>query len=85
MLTRTEVCEYLGLSWRTLKNVLTVQPVDMGASVVRYNRKQIDAWVEARPARGSERPTSATPEASSEGSCIVSAALERARRRGGRS
>lgn len=51
LLSRGELCEYLGVSWRTLKNVLTVRPVDMGANVVRYNRDQIDAWVATLPPR----------------------------------
>lgn len=51
LLSRSELCEYLGVSWRTLKNVLTVRPVDMGANVVRYNRDQIDEWVATLPPR----------------------------------
>ena len=51
LLNRDELCEYLGASWRTLKNVLTVRPVDMGANVIRYSRVQIDDWVATLPPR----------------------------------
>jgi predicted DNA-binding transcriptional regulator AlpA len=58
MLTRAELCDYLGVSWSTLKAVLTVRPVDLGASVVRYSRAQIDEWIKTRPPRvkGGDRP-----------------------------
>ena len=58
MLTRAELCDYLGVSWSTLKGVLTVRPVDLGASVVRYSRAQIDDWIKTRPSRvkGGDRP-----------------------------
>lgn len=49
MLTRAELCDYLNVSWSTLKGTLTVHPIDLGASVVRYSRAQIDAWIETRP------------------------------------
>lgn len=51
LLDRGQLCEYLGASWRTLKNVLTVRPVDMGANVIRYSRVQIDEWVATLPPR----------------------------------
>ena len=51
MLTRAELCDYLGLSWSTLKHVLTVPPVDLGGSMIRYRRDQIDEWVKSRPPR----------------------------------
>lgn len=53
LLTREQLCAYLGdLSWETVKKVLTVAPVDLGANVLRYRRPEIDAWVDSRPARG---------------------------------
>lgn len=53
LLTREQLCAYLGgLSWETVKKVLTVAPVDLGANVLRYRRPEIDAWVDTRPARG---------------------------------
>ncbi len=51
LLNRDQLCEYLGASWRTLKNVLTVRPVDLGANVVRYSRVQIDEWAATLPPR----------------------------------
>lgn len=51
MLTRAELCDYLGVSWSTLKGTLTVHPIDFGASVVRYSRAQIDDWIKTRPPR----------------------------------
>lgn len=61
MLSRTQLCLYLGVSWATLKGVLTVRPVDMGASVIRYRRDQIDEWVRSRPQRAA-KALGPTPE-----------------------
>lgn len=83
MLTRLELCEYLGLSWRTLKKVLTVPPVDVGANVVRYSRDQIDVWVATRPALGRQQVRE-EPVGDDDTGGAVAAALERARRRGAR-
>ena len=51
LLNRAEVCEYLGASWSTLKNTLTVRPVDMGANMIRYNREQLKEWAARLPPR----------------------------------
>ncbi|QIH72659.1 hypothetical protein GYM46_06665 [Brevundimonas mediterranea] len=40
---------YLALSWSTISKICTVAPVDVGASVIRYNRLQIDEWVASLP------------------------------------
>lgn len=58
MLSRAELCDYLGVSWSTLKGTLTVHPIDLGASVIRYSRAQIDDWIKTRPPRikGGSRP-----------------------------
>jgi len=62
MLTRAELGDYLGLSWSTLKHVLTVPPVDLGTSVIRYRRDQIDDWVKSRPPRlGRAAPAPVVP------------------------
>ena len=82
MLTRAELCQYLGVSWSTLKRVLTVAPVDMGANVIRYSRDQIDAWVASRPALGRARPRARAPRIEEIPSDCAADALERARRRG---
>ncbi|WP_438852784.1 hypothetical protein [Brevundimonas nasdae] len=85
LLNRTELCEYLGLSWSTLKGVLAVSPIDMGASVIRYNRQQIDAWVETRPNK-SKLPVSIEEGADENLEALtheaVTAALDRARTKG---
>lgn len=84
LLNRSELCEYLGLSWRTLKGVLTVSPVDMGASVIRYNRQQIDAWVETRPSKSKLKVSGEGihDDAEIRTGEAVTAALERARSKG---
>lgn len=51
LLSREQLCAYLGgLSWDTVKKILPVAPLDLGANVLRYSRPEIDAWV------GSLRP-----------------------------
>lgn len=80
MLTKDQVCEYLGVSWKTLAGILTVSPVDLGASVVRYNRTQIDEWAQARPGRGNTSLVSAA-DGADPASKMRNAAVERARKR----
>lgn len=85
MLTRAELCQYLGVSWSTLKGTLTVHPIDMGASVVRYSRAQIDDWIATRPPRvkGGHQPLlEVVPDGSVQDERLAS--LERVRRRAGR-
>ncbi|WP_426038204.1 hypothetical protein [Brevundimonas sp. DC300-4] len=83
MLNRSEICEYLGASWRTLKNVLTVRPVDMGANMIRYNRRQIDAWAASRPPMGPGSIDQDTPSADHDALVdTAAAALIRAGERG---
>lgn len=95
MLNRTELCEYTGVSWRTLKNVLTVRPVDMGANVVRYSRVQVDEWVASLPPRllstkkqndGADEDAGTHAEDTEGGPVLesrVEAALDRVRARAG--
>ena len=85
MLTRAQLCQYLGVSWSTLKGVLTVRPVDLGASVVRYSRAQIDDWIATRPPRvkGGHQPLlEVVTDGSVQDERLTS--LERVRRRAGR-
>lgn len=85
MLTRAELCQYLGVSWSTLKGTLTVHPIDMGASVVRYSRAQIDDWIATRPPRvkGGHQPLlEVVTDGSVQDERLTS--LERVRRRAGR-
>ena len=55
LLSREQVCAYLGISPDTFSKVCPVPPVDMGAQVVRYHRWQIEAWANALPPRS--KPT----------------------------
>ena len=49
LLTKEQLSAYLALSWSTISKICTVAPVDVGASVIRYNRLQIDEWVASLP------------------------------------
>lgn len=49
LLTKEQLSAYLALSWSTISKICTVAPVDVGASVIRYNRLQIDEWVSSLP------------------------------------
>lgn len=92
LLTKDQLCAYLGgLSWDTVKKILPVAPLDLGANVLRYNRAQIDAWIARCPPRGQGRlqdspagEQDAAPEAAAavdvDGDRRV-ASLDRARRR----
>lgn len=51
LLTREQLCAYLGISADTLAKVCPIQPVELGANVVRYVRPQIDAWIGGLPPR----------------------------------
>lgn len=86
LLNQTELCEYLGVSWRTLKGILTVSPIDMGANVTRYNRQQIDAWIETRPSKsklkGQGEGTVDQAEVEARAHEAMTAALDRARAKG---
>lgn len=94
LLNRDQLCEYLGASWRTLKNVLTVRPVDMAANVIRYSRVQIDEWVATLPPRllASKNQNRADKEAGTKDEHVeegdtaesrIEAALDRVRARAG--
>lgn len=89
MMSRAQLCDYLGVSWTTLKAILTVPPVDLGANVVRYRRDQIDEWVKSRPPRRQERANPSPPIQADRDESSPDArlsALDRARQRaGGRS
>ena len=83
MLSRSQLCVYLGASWPTLKNVLTVRPVDMGANIVRYNREQIDQWAASLPAKDAGLISEVASPADQEMPIdTTAAALARARERG---
>lgn len=51
LLSRDQLCAYVGLGWATLSRVLTVSPRDLGANVLLYDRLEVDGWVDSLPAR----------------------------------
>lgn len=92
LLSREQLCAYLGgLSWDTVKKILPVAPLDLGANVLRYRKPDIDVWVQHLPLKSltSLQPSATSgqdaPEATPEhGLDHRSAALERVRRRAGK-
>ncbi|WP_298330652.1 hypothetical protein [Asticcacaulis sp.] len=51
-LTKEQLCAYLGgMDERTLSKILPVQPLDLGANILRWNRQQVDAWAASLPPR----------------------------------
>lgn len=99
MLSRDQLCAYIGVCESTLIRICPVRPRDLGANVVRYDRRQIDAWVEGLPPRlmtprtaalpSETQPSQdeAAPDPAQDQEDRAAAALERARARasGGRS
>lgn len=55
LLSKEQLCAYLALSWSTISKICTVAPVDVGVSVIRYNRVQIDEWVAELPSKPTKR------------------------------
>lgn len=51
LLSRDQLCAYVGVAATTITKVCPVRPLDMGANVVRYSRVQIDEWVATLPPR----------------------------------
>lgn len=51
LLSKDQLCAYIGISEGTLMKVCPVRPLDLGANVVRYSREQVDAWVATLPPR----------------------------------
>ena len=78
LLNKEQLCAYLGVCQRTLTKICPVSPLDLGANVVRYDRRQIDAWVERLPPRGLVVERDEEPEASA---ASPASALERIRAR----
>lgn len=65
LLSKPQLCAYVGVCWATLSRVLTVSPRDLGANVLRYDRLEVDAWVSSLPARAGARLPSAADDAQS--------------------
>jgi len=51
LLSRDQLCAYVGVAGATITRICPVRPLDMGANVVRYSRAQIDEWVATVPPR----------------------------------
>ena len=61
LLTKEQLSAYLALSWSTISKICMVAPVDVGASVIRYNRLQIDEWVASLPPKTIKHAAPAAP------------------------
>lgn len=61
LLTKEQLSAYLALSWSTISKICTVAPLDVGASVIRYNRLQIDEWVASLPPKTIKHAAPAAP------------------------
>ena len=64
LLSKEQLSAYLALSWSTISKICTVAPLDVGASVVRYNRLQIDEWVASLPPKTIKYASPAAPSPS---------------------
>jgi len=51
LLTREQVCAYVGMSADSFANACPVAPVILGVRLLRWRRSDIDAWVEGLPNR----------------------------------
>lgn len=52
LLSREQLCLYLGgICEETLAKVCPVAPIDLGVRVLRWNRREIDAWLDRLPSR----------------------------------
>lgn len=51
LMSRDQVCAYLGMSADTLKQVLPVPALALGAKLLRWRRTDIDEWAAGLPAR----------------------------------
>jgi len=52
LLSREQLRAYLGgICDATLRKVCPVAPLDLGANVVRYRRRDVDAWLDRLPER----------------------------------
>lgn len=87
LLSRDQLCAYLGVSADTITRICPVRPLDLGANLVRYSRGQIDEWVATLPPRlmGAHRLRSTTAATESGADDIAEtraeAALDRVRAR----
>lgn len=89
LLSRDQLCAYIGVSADTLAKICTVRPLDLGANLTRYNRTQIDSWLETLPPRLMIAPQARDKAAAfledETAVCRTDAALSRVRARAERS
>jgi hypothetical protein len=87
LLTREQLRTYLGgVSDETLLRICPVAPLELGVRLVRWNRRQIDEWLDALPARQSGGWPSANENSADAASAATNprTAIERARARAAR-
>ena len=51
LLSRNQLCAYIGVGAETITRICPVRPLDLGANLVRDSRRQIDDWVATLPPR----------------------------------
>lgn len=92
LLSREQLCAYIGVSASTLVRICPVRPLDLGASITRYSRAHIDEWVATLPPRlmvqrhaGDVRPRTSGLELDTISETRTDAALDRVRARAGSS
>lgn len=94
-LTKEQLCVYLGgMDERTLSKILPVQPLDLGANILRWHRQQVDEWAaslsprlpKSMKASNDAVPAPQEPEDEDLGLTAAEIALRRAQKRaaGGR-
>lgn len=49
LLKRSQAAEYLGISIDTFDRICPVHPVDLDMRGLRFDRKKLDAWIDALP------------------------------------
>ena len=89
LLTREQLRAYLGgICEKTRAKICPVAPLNMGANILLYNKRKVDAWIDTIPlrlphARNDQQgavPDDAEPLAAND---RPASAVERARRRAG--
>jgi hypothetical protein len=51
LLSRSQSAAYCGISESAFARICPVAPLDLGMNVIRYNRRQLDAWIDGLPPR----------------------------------
>ena len=56
LLSKTQVCAYVGMSWDSLSRTCPVPPVALGVNLLRWRRADIDGWISGLPSRLQSTP-----------------------------